>query len=262
MENFSMDDVAVCFSGIIREPKEHHLQIIKRIKSILPYDTFFATWDNYDLPVGEECKTFPEPIYDYHNLFDVEQPPDQLLKRVTGPGGKYRPEGKPGAYEHTRGNSKQIICHSNLVKTLPSKYKIIIRMRYDAIISNSFYDDIQKYIRLVRDKDFSVGFRCDYKAKSFDEIEYMKEHKLHDCKYCSGYYLFDHLIIHKRKNLQNVDSLFENKKLIGAEWGWAQVLHNQWGNHNFVNVVGGFCLHRYTVENIAKEMFSIRSVNG
>ena len=135
-------------------------------------------------------------------------------------------------------------------------------MRYDAIIGNSFYDNIQKYIRLVRDKDFSVGFWARHNINSLAELEHMKEHKLHDCKYCSGYYLLDHVIIHKRKNLQNVDSLFESKKLIGAEWGWAQVLHNQWGNQNFVNVVGGLCLHRCTVDNITKEMFSIRSVNG
>ena len=244
MENFSTDDVAVCFSGIIREPKEHSVHNIKRTKSMLPYDTFFATWDNYDLPVGEECKTFPEPIYDYHNLFDIEQPPDKLLKKFTGPGGKYRPEGKPGGYEHTRATSKQIICHSNLVKTLPSKYKVIIRMRYDDVLGDNFYDDIQKYIQLVRDKDFSVGFRGRHQAKSLAELEHMNEHKTHDCKYCSGYYLFDHVIIHKRENLQNVDSLFESKKLIGAEWGWAQVLHTQWGNQNFVNVEGGFFIYR------------------
>jgi hypothetical protein len=39
----------------------------------------------------------------------------------------------------------------------------------------------------------------------------------------------------------------QQKKLVGAEWGWWQILAEQWGENNFINVVGGECLAKWNI---------------
>ena len=67
----------------------------------------------------------------------------------------------------------------------------------------------------------------------------LKEHSYQDCNRCPGPYLWDHVIFHPRHKLQNVEEEFRNKNLMGAEWGWYQILHAQWHDNNYINVTGG-----------------------
>jgi len=47
------------------------------------------------------------------------------------------------------------------------------------------------------------------------------------------------VLFHSRHRLKNVEELHKQKDLLGAEWGWYQVLHHQWGDKDFFNVQGG-----------------------
>jgi len=233
------NEIAVCFSGL---PRAEHQWVIERTKKIFPYDTFFAKWKGRETTVGiKNCKEFEEPIYDYHNLIDTKTKPDcTLWKKYTRKpvaadrGGKIW--WKPNLLKQTKDNSKQILGHFYLVNSLPTKYKVIIRMRYDVILSSKA--NYKKFIEKVQDTGCSVGFDGCGK-KQYGPQHELKEHNNGDCKRCTGWYLWDHLLIHSRDRLKNVDNFFENKDLLGAEWGWHQILHHQWGDKNYQNVQGG-----------------------
>jgi len=143
---------------------------------------------------------------------------------------------KPNLLKQTKDNSKQILGHFYLVNSLPTKYKVIIKMRYDVILSSKA--NYKKFIEKVQDAGCSVGFDAGG-GENYGPQHELKEHNNGDCKRCTGWYLWDHLLIHNRDRLKNVDKFFENKDLLGAEWGWHQVLHHQWGDKNYQNVQGG-----------------------
>jgi hypothetical protein len=233
------DEVAVCFSGL---PREEHEWVIKRTKKILPYDTFFATWKGRELPNGvDNCLQFDEPEYGYHNLIDTKTKPDCTLwaKYTRKPtpghrGGKIW--WKPNLLNQTKSNSKQILGHYYLVNSLLDKYKVIVKMRYDVILSSK--SDYSKYIQKVQDENCSIGFDAGG-GENYGPQHELNEHSNGDCRRCTGWYLWDHVLIHQRHRLKNVDKMFENKDLLGAEWGWHQVLHHQWNDKNYQNVQGG-----------------------
>ena len=87
------EEVAVCFSGLARA---EHEWVIERTKKILPYDTFFSTWEGYTVPRNiSDCKLFPEPKYDYHNLIETKTKPDCMLwKKYTTPPPPHRTSGE------------------------------------------------------------------------------------------------------------------------------------------------------------------------
>jgi len=233
------DKIAVCFSGL---PRGEHRWVIERTRKIFPYDTFFATWEGQDTPESiTDCYRFPEPVYDYHNLIDTKTKPNcSLWSKYTrkpadgGKGGKIW--WKPNLMNQTKDNSKQILGHFYLVDRLPLKYKVIIKMRYDVILSSKA--NYQKYLEKVQETKCSVGFDANSGHNHGPQHELI-EHLPLDCKRCTGWYLWDHVIFHHRDRLKNVDTFFKEKNLLGAEWGWYQVLHHQWNDSNYINVHGG-----------------------
>tara|TARA_Y100000592_G_C5387140_1_gene276380 strand:- start:748 stop:936 length:189 start_codon:yes stop_codon:yes gene_type:complete len=52
------------------------------------------------------------------------------------------------------------------------------------------------------------------------------------------------MIIHPRSRCANVENLFEQKTLMGMEWGWYQVLCSQWYSLDYINVNGGVILEK------------------
>ena len=67
--------------------------------------------------------------------------------------------------------------------------------------------------------------------------------------------LFDHLLFHPRDRLQNVLKLKKEKNLLGAEWGWYQLLVDQWGDLKYKNVVGGESLIKCTKQPLQWDNF-------
>ena len=138
-------------------------------------------------------------------------------------------------YKNKKHNSKQIIAHYRLVNSLPSKYKTIIKLRYDTILSTKV--NFIPFIERAQNGEV-VGFSGSVPGRNVDDP--LKELGKKE------WYLLDHLIFHPREKLQNVDKLFKDKNLLGAEWGWYQVLCHQWNDDNFMNVEGGNVIVAHT----------------
>lgn len=225
------DEVAVCVSGLAREG---YKEAIERAKKVFPYDFFYMQWTGYPPPDVTDCYFFNEPQYDYHNLLDTEYKPDCKIWRrytKTADGKIFR---KPGLLEKTKNNSKQILAHYWLTNALPKKYKTIIKLRYDSLLSTKidFTPLIEKAVTGT-----VIGIAGSAPGKDVDSP--LHTHTYKDCEKCTGPYLWDHIIIHPRYKLKNVEKLFKEKNLVGAEWGWYQILHHQWADNNYLNVTGG-----------------------
>jgi hypothetical protein len=52
------------------------------------------------------------------------------------------------------------------------------------------------------------------------------------------------MIFHPRDKCSNANKLYQDKKLMGMEWGWYQVLCDQWDSTNYINVNGGVMLEK------------------
>ena len=231
--------IAVCVSGLARPGYKQALEIAK---SVFPYDTFHMHWKGYDAPEVDQCEYFDEPHYDYHNLTETKYKPDcHIWRRYTkqGTGKIYR---KPGLLEKTRANSKQTLAHYWLVNTLPEKYTTIIKLRYDTLLSTKV--DFEPLLKKCIEQDTVIGIAGSVPGRDVDSP--LKIHSYQDCRRCPGPYLWDHLIFHPRWKLKNVEKLWREKNLMGAEWGFYQVLHHQWNDNNYLNVEGGNVLTAHT----------------
>jgi len=225
------DEIAVCVSGLARPGYEEAIAIAKKV---FPFDTFYMHWKGYDLPNVNNLKLFDEPTYDYHNLLDTKYKPDcHIWKRYTKqPGGKlFRREGLLAKTKH---NSKQTLAHYWLTKTLPQKYKTIIKLRYDTILSEKV-----DFTPLLEKAQQGIVVGISGSKPGYDGDSPLKLHSYQCCRRCPGPYLWDHIIFHPRHKLKNVELEFKNKNLMGAEWGWYQILHHQWQDNNYINVEGG-----------------------
>ena len=58
--------------------------------------------------------------------------------------------------------------------------------------------------------------------------------------------VFDHMLFHNRDRFKNVKELFDKQELNGSEWGWYQILHHQWGDKKYCNILGGTSLCKWT----------------
>lgn len=230
--------IAVCVSGLARPGYKQALELAK---TVFPYDTFYMHWKGYDAPEVDQCEYFDEPHYDYHNLTETKYKPDcHIWRRYTkqGTGKIYR---KPGLLEKTKANSKQTLAHYWLVNTLPEKYTTIIKLRYDTLLSTKV--DFQPLLKKCINEDTVIGIAGS--SPGIDINTPLKIHSYKDCSRCPGPYLWDHIIFHPRWKLKNVEKLWREKNLMGAEWGFYQVLHHQWGDNNYLNVAGGNALTKH-----------------
>ena len=231
------DEVAVCVVGLAGPDYKEVLDIAKKV---FPFDTFHMQWKGYDKPKVDPLVLFNEPQYDYHNLLDTQYKPDcAIWKRYTQqPGGKlFRREGLLAKTKH---NSKQTLAHYWLVNTLPDKYKTIIKLRYDTLLSQKV--DFMPLLEKAQ-QGTVVGIAGSQPGYNIDTP--LKIHSYKDCRRCTGPYVWDHLIFHPRHKLKNVEKEFKNKNLMGAEWGWYQILNLQWGDNNYINVEGGNVLTKH-----------------
>ena len=238
--------IAICVSGLIGK---NYKTVIERIKKIFPYPIFFQTWNDRELPEVENLYTFDEPIFDYHPMLDVEQPPCAIFGHLVKKTGKIR---RLKRQQQTMTSATQILGHSALVSAIPEKYTTIIRLRYDSIVSSKV--DFSKYIELARQGKV-IGFGNFASEKhSWELAEPLTELKeyTHKSTPRSHYNIWDNMIFHPRDRMANAYRLYEDKKLIGMEWGWFQVLCDQWGDFDYINVNGGVILEKLCTTSIDK----------
>ena len=126
------DEIAVCVSGLAREGYKEAIEIAQKV---FPFKFFYMQWKGYPEPEVPDCEYFNEPQYDYHNLTDTQYKPDCDIWRRYASHKQAKIFRKPGAWEKTKHNSKQILAHYWLTNTIPEQYKTIIKMRYDTLMS-------------------------------------------------------------------------------------------------------------------------------
>jgi hypothetical protein len=230
--------IAVCVSGITSRIPEYK-QVIEHQKKVFgEYDFFYQQWSGYPKPDVPNCELNPEPTWDYHCILESRVKPDcDIYRRYTKPGGKMERKGLAKNYTYS---ANQIISHAYLVDSLPKEYTHIIKTRFDTLVSTKV--DFKPYIEMLLD-GWNIGFYQGGKDNPTPEhslTEY--DHTGPRCKWR----LFDHLLFHPRDRLKNVFKLKRERKLLGAEWGWYQLLVDQWKDLKYKNVLGGESLLKCT----------------
>ena len=239
--------IAVCVSGITSRIPEYKKIVDLQRKVFGEYDFFFQQWEGYPKPEVPNCLYSPEPSWKYHVITEAKQKPDcPIYERYTKPGGKIFAKRLTKQFSYS---ANQIISHTDLVESLPGEYTHIIKTRFDTLVSTKV--DFKPYIKMLLE-GWTIGFYQGGKENptpAHTLTEY--DHTGPRCKWR----LFDHLIFHPRNRLANVYKFKEEGKLLGAEWGWYQLLIDQWGDLKYKNVVGGESLLKCTRQPLAWDKF-------
>ena len=239
--------IAVCVSGIASRTPEYQRVIDLQRRVFGQYDFFFQQWQGYPEPDVPNCLITPEPQWDYHCILEARVQPDcDIYRRYTAPGGKIERKGLAPQFTYS---ANQIISHAHLVDSLPPEYTHIIKTRFDTLVSTKV--NFEPYIKRLL-AGWNIGFYQGGKDNPTPGHE-LVEHD-HTGPRCQ-WRLFDHLLFHPRARLRNVFELKRQQKLLGAEWGWYQLLVDQWRDLRYVNVVGGESLVKCTRPPLDWERF-------
>jgi len=236
--------IAICVSGICRGNAKENTE---RAKKIFNGDLFLSTWNGREGDMKKkgfkDYFTFDEPIMHYHPLIDVNIEsyyPGPIFKT------KYlinRAKNNSSYRERLLHQAKQILGHSFLLKQIPEEYDMIIRTRYDTFISDKA--DFKKWLDISYNEKKAIGFG----------LRHSRWNKIHEFKVIDhiwnfdgdeeisndwGGYIPDQVVFHRRDmwNYELVDRLFYEKRLLGSERGWFQILSQPYGE-NHESIYGG-----------------------
>jgi len=221
---------ALCLSGRWNEFCDQ--KWIERTQRIIPHDKMFTgTWKGHDYDADYY---FDEPVNEYHPVFDTEPYPDKasrhrrkiFLKLIEdweerGIDSRYLKHAYASANWH-----KQLLIHNEMMKSIPPEYDMIIRTRFDAIVSDAIpWGEIieRSYNDIV-----ATGFNC------MNYYGYHGHNEMHDMGKETTYYINDALIMHPREiwDTDLVDRLYKDKELKSAEEGWYQILSEPFGMYH------------------------------
>lgn len=221
---------ALCLSGRWNEFCDQ--KWIERTQKLIPHDRMFTgTWTGQQFLANYY---FDEPTNEYHPVFDTEPYYDGAshLRRHEFPKiiKAYEEEGirhdqLKMAYSSANWH-KQLLIHNEMMKSIPPEYDMIIRTRFDVIVSDAIpWDEL---LQRSHEDMIPIGFNCMnyYGTHGYNELKEMGNETI--------YYINDALIMHPRDcwNTDLVDSLYKNKQLKSAEEGWYQILSEPFGMYH------------------------------
>jgi len=224
---------ALCLSGRWNENCDQ--KWIDRTQRVIPHDRMFTgSWNGQNTVDTTVDYYFDDPENLYHPVFDTEPYPDDAshLRRHIFP--RIIQEWEEDGIDHSQKKHayasanwhKQIIIHNEMMKTIPQEYDMIIRTRFDTILSETI--PWQELLEKSYGDMIPIGFNCMnyYGNHGYNELNDMGEETI--------YYINDALIIHPRDcwDTDLVDSLYKGKKLKSAEEGWYQVLSEPFGMYH------------------------------
>lgn len=205
---------AICISGVPRGEYQKNIEILQ---NYFPYDFFFATWKNEEVAY-DNCFYFTPPEMHYNPGFEFKCAEPVNFKDKNE---RKRARRKPNLWLH---RTKQILIHDKLLNKIPAEYDMIIRARFDTKIDiTRSFSEIEHLLIHAYEKNRSVGF-CTPKHGNQRALKSLT--KLSPSHLRSVEYHLDHMIFHRRDlwNSSRVAILHNTKCLIGAEYGWYQIL--------------------------------------
>jgi hypothetical protein len=230
-------------NGVRRRPVSVSSNLLE-MKNKFKADMYYHTWDTELNKIPLEYRsgnffTTPEPIMEYHPIFDpkpTRSPKHHWYRRTKTDGDK------------TLHGNKQIIGYSNLFDKIPNDYDLYIRTRWDCSINPNF--DFESWYDVALNEG-PVGFMIRTSGLNKYDFRNTKGHmvpKTEDINQHTDWFeqLADNLIIHTREQLDTslVYDLHEQRQLLGAEWGWWQVMSKPYGGTIHTSVYGGVNLER------------------
>lgn len=228
--------VALCISGVASANAK---QNVERLKSAFPYaDVYTATWRSYEHNYPADF-VFDEPSLDYHPVLDLPQYPgvSAQLRMDASIGNAHSSDHDNRMWKDIIPHwTKQILIHNYLLTKI-SGYDIIIRSRFDTIVSDKV--PWEHWVEKSMEEDVAIGFNT---------RAWVLWNKLHEMiEYHEGYHLPDALIIHPRDlwDCELIEELHNNKKLHAAEAGWFQVLSEIPNNYFHYGYHGGAFIEKY-----------------
>lgn len=216
--------IAVCYSGVVRGNYDTNISLVK---SALPdADFFFSTWNTSDQPHFIH-KVYDEPELHYNPATENSQGFTEAYQKWIRNKAAFREE-----WSH---RSKQILAHANVVRDYATNYDIIVRARYDTVISKKMISDMYKLCCESYNDSLPIGFfiprrngNPQHELNQDNPISVVLGSERHK------QYLVDHMIIH-RNDMFNHNlpwKLHKCKSLMVAEYGWWQVLSEPYGNRH------------------------------
>lgn len=248
--------VAVCVSGIARGSVQKNMDLIQN--AFGDVDFFFATWKGKEKDLEKygitDYKTFDEPFIDYHPLADV---PEDIMPPVMKTWSlRERIKTDFVLRERMQHQSKQILGHSLLLKSIPKKYDMIIRARYDTLVSDKA--DLKHWLNLSYKEKRAIGFGT--RTSRWNKLHelYVLPHVWPDRYQPSpgvsndwGGYIMDPLILHPRKLFDHKRcwNLHNKKSLLAAERGFYQILSQPYGDTH-ESIYGGAQIEKYLKDTV------------
>lgn len=227
---------AICISGI---PRGDTIKNVEIAKTHFDADVFYSTYFGQQQHIKKYTDTYylhDEPEIPYHPLADI---PDDILTPTYKIWTLRRSLEKDlQLRERMRHQSKQIFAHDMLLRSIPSKYDMIIRMRYDTRLST--IADLKSLLVRSYENNIAIGFGVrTSRHKSLDvlakipEIWPDKDSPSHpELSNDWGGYIMDPLIFHPRNlwSSDRLNDLHAKKSLMASEMGYYQMLSQPYGD--------------------------------
>lgn len=222
--------IAVLYSGLVRLSKEEVLNNIRIAKLCFPTaDFYFGAWksDKQAHELDFIDKYFDEPRFRYNPINAFVR--NEIINLRIAVDSKdhvkqlhYTNRLKEQLHNRTRlkKNNHQHYAHALMVKKFGnSSYDVIVRLRYDTFIDETFINDSSYFIKYCYNKKQPIGM-----AGVFNELK--NTLSIRNYGWRKDDLLFDLLIIHRRDmfNPDHVFKLLAQHKLQYGEMGWSQVL--------------------------------------
>lgn len=230
---------AIVFSGLLRGNYEF---IIREFKEKIDYaDFFFVTWD--DQPHSELVDVyFKQPLMKYNPGYKQLKQAVKYLRENKKPydieNNKYSDIIQESYIKNIiyrssqRHRTKQILCHTMAIDhfDLSNNYDVIIRVRYDTIVTEQFFEVLKNCIIECYEKNIPIAF-IPTNDQWTGENANKKGYILNDDSI-----LADILIVHRSDmfSTEEVWKLHETKKLEGSESGWYQIISNPYNKNPIV----------------------------
>ena len=238
--------IAICISGLARGNIKRNIGYLKKAVPDVPM--FFSSWEEHKNDESERYNStyYPEPTMHYNPwcecVKDNPHPKYHVYKK------QFLEKTGESHKKKLLNATKQLIAHAYQVADLPQEYDMIIRARWDTVVSEKV--NFSKYLEQSYNENMAIGFAIRggrwTDLNSFKDIDHVFINEDTDIMWSRdwSYWLNDFLIFHPRNlyDTELVHKLHKEKKLWPAEYGWYQMLSTL-DNHHCV--YGGVVIEKF-----------------